>query len=526
MLSFLAYEGKAAVALLVFYLFYRFLLKKETFHRFNRRVLAGTAVLSFLLPLCVITVHKPMEMAPAGYVVPAEAVEGMASAGAHMADAVGDGGMSSELWWVKVLTVLYFAGVACLLARALVSVLSVRRIIRRGECVREEDGCKIIVTRQEIDPFSWMRYVVLSQSDWEGAHGPIIAHEKAHIVNGHSAELLLVDLLSASQWFNPAVWMLRSDLRELHEYEADDAVLRSGFNLKEYQYLLIRKAVGRSGYSVANSFNHSILKNRITMMSKSRSPLSRGWRVLWLLPLVCLAVGLQAQTVYVPSDKDSEKNEIVLHVKTDGTIDTGEKTVSVSEIAACIESLPVEFPGTTVVINAAPETRMMYVDDLKLELRKIRALKVRYTTPSGSVTPVTRYMPPAKSYADGPKVVKNVAGTLPGVDREDICIVRINSLDRVFFGNGTFDDAGMVSHGKAFLREHGKNTHFSLVYDRGASYGAYLHMQSLLIRMYNEVRDEKAMDLYGKPLADLSEEELTEIYHQFPISITEAEPQG
>ena len=523
MLSFLAYEGKTAVALLVFYLFFHFLLKKETFHRFNRRVLVGTAVLSFLLPLCVITIQKPMEMAPAGYVVPAGVVEGMTSAGAPLADAAGT---PSGLWWVTALAVLYFAGVACLLVRSLVSVLSVRRIIRRGECVREEDGCKIIVTEQEIDPFSWMRYVVLSRKDWEGTPGPIVTHEMAHIGNGHSAELLLVDLMSAFQWFNPAVWMLRADLREVHEYEADDAVLRSGANLKEYQYLLIRKAVGKSGYSVANSFNHSILKNRITMMSKSKSPLSRGWRVLWLLPLVCLAVGLQAQTVYVPSDKDSKKNEIVLHLKTDGSIDTGEKTVAVSEIAAYIGSLPVEFPGTTVVINAAPETRMMHVDDLKMELRKIRALKVRYTTPSGSVAPVTRNMPPAKSEPDGPKVVRIVAGTLPGVNREDICIVRINSLDRVFFGNGVFDDATMVSHGKAFLREHGKDTHFSLAYDLGASYGTYLHMQSLLIQMYNEVRNEKALDLYGKPLDDLTEEELTEIYHQLPISITEAEPQG
>jgi TonB family protein len=119
-------------------------------------------------------------------------------------------------------------------------------------------------------------------------------------------ELLLVDLFSILQWFNPAIWMLRSDLRELHEYEADDAVLRAGMDIKEYQYLLIRKAVGKSGYSVANSFNHSILKNRITMMSKTKTPQSRRLRVLWALPLVCLAIGLQARTVYVPSDKDSD----------------------------------------------------------------------------------------------------------------------------------------------------------------------------------------------------------------------------
>ena len=300
MMEFLIYDGKVAAALLVFYLFYRFLLKKETFHRFNRVVLVGTAVLSFLLPLCIITIRRPMEMAPAASepIIVSELPEMEL---APMVDV-------PEPWWPLALTILFWTGVAFVLARVLVSILSIVRIIRQGEQVREEDGCRIIVTERSVDPFSWMRYIVLSRKDWELPHKSILAHEKAHIAYGHSLEVLLVDILSALQWFNPAIWMLRADLKELHEYEADDAVLRAGANIKEYQYLLIRKAVSKSGYSVANSFNHSILKNRITMMSRSKSPLSRGLRVLWMLPLVSLAIGLQARTVYVPVDKDSENN--------------------------------------------------------------------------------------------------------------------------------------------------------------------------------------------------------------------------
>ena len=298
-MEFLLYDGKVAVALLVFYLFYRFLLKKETFHRFNRVVLVGTAVLSFLLPLCIITIHKPIEVAP---VVPEPAIVATELPAQELSPLV----ETAVPWWPIVLIILFWAGVAFVLARVSISILSIVKIIRRGQLVREEDGCQIIVTERDIDPFSWMKYIVLSRKDWEAPHESILAHEKAHIDLGHSVEVLLVDVLSALQWFNPAIWMLRADLQELHEYEADDAVLRAGTNIKEYQYLLIRKAVSKSGYSVANSFNHSILKNRITMMSKSKSPLSRGWRVLYLLPLVCLGIGLQARTVYVPVDKDSE----------------------------------------------------------------------------------------------------------------------------------------------------------------------------------------------------------------------------
>ena len=266
-MAFLIYDAKVAVALLVFYLFYRFLLKKETFHRFNRVVLVGTAVLSFLLPLCIITIHKPMEMAAPLVTESAIAAELPEQDLAPLVQA-------SEPWWPVALTILFWAGVAFVLARVLISILSILRIIRQGEPVREEDGCRILVTERDIDPFSWMKSIVLSRKDWELPHESILAHEKAHIAYGHSIEILLVDVLSALQWFNPAIWMLRADLKELHEYEADDAVLRAGADLREYQYLLIRKAVSKSGYSVANSFNHSILKNRITMMSKSKRLLS------------------------------------------------------------------------------------------------------------------------------------------------------------------------------------------------------------------------------------------------------------
>ena len=311
MMDFLIYDGKVAIALLVFYLFYRFLLKKETFHRFNRVVLVGTAVLSFLLPLCIITIHKPIEVDP---IVPESVVVSTDLPIQELTPLV----EPTIPWWPVALVILFWTGVAFVLVRVLVSILSILTIIRHGELVREEDCCKVVVTERDIDPFSWMKYIVLSRKDWEGDYAAILAHEKAHIILKHSREILLVDILSLLQWFNPAIWMLRADLQELHEYEADDAVLRGGANLKEYQYLLIRKAVSKSGYSVANSFNHSILKNRITMMSKTKTPISRCWRVLWLLPLVCLGIGLQARTVYVPQDKGSKKDGKVSIVSKDG----------------------------------------------------------------------------------------------------------------------------------------------------------------------------------------------------------------
>ncbi len=308
MMDFIIYNGKVAAVLLVFYLFYRQMLRKETFHRFNRIVLAGTAVMSFLLPLCIITLNVPAWQLPDWV---EQAKMGHTGGIVGMPEIVQDISFPTnpeESWWMPIICIIYWCGAAFVLVRIMVSVLSILKIVHGGRSVSDEDGSRIIVTEREIEPFSWMKYIVLSKEDWDRNHVSVLVHEKAHVKYGHSAELMLVDVLAALQWFNPAVWMLRSDLQDLHEFEADDAVLRSRTDIKEYQYLLIRKAVGKSGYSVANSFNHSILKKRITMMSKSRSPLSRRLRLLYVLPLVCLCLGLQAQTVSESSDKINQKS--------------------------------------------------------------------------------------------------------------------------------------------------------------------------------------------------------------------------
>ena len=525
MMEFLIYDAKVALALLVFYLFYRFLLKKETFHRFNRMVLVGTAVLSFLLPLCIITIHKPIEVAP---VLPEPTIVATELPAQELVPLL----EPAVAWWPTALTLLFWAGVAFVLARVTLSILSIVRIIRRGRLIREEDGCKIIVTERDIDPFSWMKYIVLSGKDWEAPHASILAHEKAHIGLGHSLEVLLVDVLSALQWFNPAIWMLRADLQELHEYEADDAVLRAGTNIKEYQYLLIRKAVSKSGYSVANSFNHSILKNRITMMSKSKSPLSRGLRVLWMLPLVCLAIGLQARTVYVPTDKGSENNPVqeipdavVLNVRADGSVESGGKVYTPAQLKDLIAPHQAGQPQTTVTIMAADDVPMGVIDDVKTELRKLESLKVRYASASGQEG-TTRYMPPLPPSPTAKKA--NYPDELfPGVKRENIFVVRINSNDKIFFGDKPRqDDEEMLRAGKEFLRKRGNKALFALTVDRGTSYGAYTHIQSLLWQIYEEVRAEKAHETYGKALSELSEEELQNIYQMIPMSIFEAGPKG
>ena len=288
MTDFLIYQGKAAFALAVFYMFYRLLLSKETFHRFNRIVLLGTAALSFVLPLCVITLRKVVVL-PA---MPstADAIVGETTGTVAMAPEV------SQPIWPIILCCIFASGALFVLTKVIVSIIGIRRIISSGNSQALESGETLIITETDTAPFSWMKYIVISREDYESGYSQILTHEKAHIALRHSWDILFVDMITALQWFNPAIWMLKADLRALHEFEADDAVLRSGANIKEYQYLLIRKAVSKSGYSVANSFNHSTLKARITMMLNKKSSRMSAWKALYVIPLVGISLAATAET--------------------------------------------------------------------------------------------------------------------------------------------------------------------------------------------------------------------------------------
>ena len=305
MTEFLIYQGKAAIALAVFYMFYRLLLSKETFHRFNRIVLLGTAALSFVLPLCVIT-FKEVVVVPA-MTASSETFVGEVAGTAAMVPEV------SEPIWPVILCSLFALGALAVVINAVISIFGIKRMIRSGSSEVLESGETLIITETDTAPFSWMKYIVISREDYESGYSQILTHEKAHIALRHSWDILFVDMITALQWFNPAIWMLKADLRALHEFEADDAVLRSGANIKEYQYLLIRKAVSKSGYSVANSFNHSTLKARITMMLNKKSSRMSAWKALYVIPLVGISLAATAETKvdYQYEDQTPDNTELV-----------------------------------------------------------------------------------------------------------------------------------------------------------------------------------------------------------------------
>lgn len=265
---------------MAFYLFYKLLLSRDTFHAFNRATLLLLMLLSLVLPFVSLSIDEPT-VVNNGMVQ----VEQLLVAGVS-----GEEAQPASLTLVQVLFMVYMAGVVVSVGREIVSLAGLYKLISGRDHVTIDNGIRIIVIDGDMAPFSWFNNIVISRSDYESGRREILIHEMAHISHHHSLDILLCNVLLIFQWFNPAVWLLRRELRNIHEYEADEAVLASGANAAEYQLLLIRKAVGERLFSMANNLNHNSLKKRITMMLTKRSNPWNRVKVLLTVPVAAVAV--------------------------------------------------------------------------------------------------------------------------------------------------------------------------------------------------------------------------------------------
>ena len=313
---FFIYILKSSVCLVLFYLFFRLLLSKETFHRFNRMALLGVLFFSLLIPCIKVTTRHQVEVQQA--VLSIEQLLLMAELEVTSAN-VGAVQETPAISWVQIVLLVYLAGILFLVCRNIYSLICLFRLIHSGKHEKLEKGVTLVVHNQEIAPFSWMKYIVISRKDLEENGREILIHEMAHIHHRHSVDLLVADICIFFQWFNPGAWLLKQELQNVHEYEADETVINEGVNAKEYQLLLIKKAVGTRLYSMANSFNHSKLKKRITMMLKEKSNPWARLKYLYVLPLAAIAVTAFARP------EISEKVEEISAVKVNDLAEIVEK---------------------------------------------------------------------------------------------------------------------------------------------------------------------------------------------------------
>ena len=403
--AFVVYVIKSAFCLAAFYIFYKFLLSRDTFHKMNRIAILTCMALSCLIPLVKYTVKESTIVNQ-----PMLELEDFLTVSVEQPAEV------TEVNWMAVLVLVYLLGTAYFLFRDIWSIGKLAYFIHHCRVVGREDSCTILTHSKKLAPFSWMHYIIISESDLNENGEVFLEHEKAHIRNGHSWDLLVAEAFSILQWFNPASWLLKTELQNIHEYEADDSVLKKGIDAKTYQLLLIKKAVGTRLYSMANNFNHSSLKKRITMMLQKKSNTWARAKLLFVLPVTVIAVaafahpevaslsselsGITSEDLSSTVDKVREIAPIE-QVKGTKTLKEDKDTI----IFEVVDEMP-EFPGGTGEMMKYISKSVKYPEDAFKNNVQGRVMVRFIVTKDGSIK--------------NPEVVRSV---YPSLDAEAIRVI-------------------------------------------------------------------------------------------------------
>ena len=300
---FLIYLIKSTVYLGLFYAFFLVAMRSTTFFRFNRVMLLLGTVVCMLLPCYTITVDEvegiqlPMQILDEMLVLKTtdEPIETSAIELPLQETAP----TTSTPFLPIILLGIYFIGMLAYWFMVIRSFIEVWKMIA-SHPKQWKDGCWLVIIPEKIPSFSWSNYIVISEEDYRN-YPQVLVHERMHYLCRHSYDILFFTIVHALHWFNPMVWLIRTELKQLHEFEADQGVINQGIDATQYQLLLVKKAVGRKLYTIANGFNHTKLQKRITMMIQEKT---NGWeRLKWL---VTVPVVMGAMLVFAkPEVKDT-----------------------------------------------------------------------------------------------------------------------------------------------------------------------------------------------------------------------------
>ncbi|MFI3279410.1 MAG: M56 family metallopeptidase [Rikenellaceae bacterium] len=313
------YLAEVSVLLILFYIFNKQLLARETMHQTNRIIWLLSVFFSFALPFASSLSFTRGESSGLNV----EILAGEISTEGEII-AASQSSIFTLSNFVNLLFIIYAIGVIAMLIYTLVGYISLvgltcnkkynlarstsaedRQLLQKLRGYQKyagvEQNIRYVIHDLDFSPFSWFNSVVISRADLESGDREIVVHELAHTSQRHSLDVVLLDLVTIVLWFNPASWLTKKALQQVHEYCADNAVLSLGVNAKEYQLLLIRKAVGARLYSMSNSLNHSNLKNRITMMTKKKSPQAALAKCLYVVPVAIFAIIALASPVLADS---------------------------------------------------------------------------------------------------------------------------------------------------------------------------------------------------------------------------------
>ena len=395
----LPYVIKSAMALALLYTCIIPLLEKETFHRLNRLLILGCLVLSFAIPLVHFTggTNPTVDMVRQAVQLPEVLINGNAK--------------EQSVWsWADIMTCIYIIGVVAIFFMTVVQTVRLTRQLRQCEHITDNRGNTVVLTDCATSPFCLFHYIVMSRDDYANNRSYILTHEQEHIRLGHSIDLVVLQVATIIQWFNPFVWLIGKNLKAIHEFEVDEAVLNKGIDATQYQKFLVIKAVGNRLQPFANNLNKESLKRRIIMMNQKKSNRWMMLKALFIIPVATLAVSVFANT----SDMSNMANAVSTTANTLSTTNMQTKQ-SDKKIFRVVEEMP-KFKGGDAKLMEFLMMNMKYPESAIKAKQQGRAIVGFVVGKDGTVSDV--YIEKSTGYDvldnEAMRVVKSMPAWEPG----------------------------------------------------------------------------------------------------------------
>lgn len=547
MSGFVLYFIESSLLLAAFYSIYAVGLRRETFFRLNRFVLLAIPVLSLILPLVQFEFNG---LQPNTLDQPLTNIANLSRSYydlmASWESEVGQGTSASPTGliafpWQSVLIytvlALYMAGVILCLSRTAWSIRWIIKTIRDYSSV-EKDGVKIVKLPHPTAPFSFLNFVfvhapVADTDDF----GQILDHERTHIEERHTLDLLYVKLVAAFLWFNPLIWQLLKSLKTTHEYIADRKIIQSGYSVAAYQTLLLRQLISNNSYGLVHNFNLSFIKKRITMMTNKQSGwMGRTKAALAIAAVFCFSAVMTqcnskideqltpALTVapgassdvdvpVLPSSTFRFKGDITESLTftiSNNTLRIGDKLSSVEEINHIQDE---DYGRKSPIIMMVDQNQPMgFVREVEMALRKADRRKLLYIgkTSSGDRVDVTLVLPPYPKTA--------LDGDVSQVPDEYLLKIDLGKNEGALNQKKVYDFVtGFVERGTA------ERAVVSAFADNDVTYGVYLSNFFYVKEGYVQLYQERAHKMFGKDFYQTSEDEYKAVREKIPTNISIAE---
>jgi len=331
--EFYSYLVQSGVNLIILFGIYWLFLRRDTLYNVNRYYLLISLIVSFIFPLIEISVPgngqtEYMYLLEAIVITPDKLAASM----------------PGSITMSKVLFIFYIAGSGFFLARLVYQLLQTALLIQKYG-ITYYNGVKMVIVDNEYVPFSLFNLVFINREETNKPYfEKIIEHEKAHVRQHHTLDLIVLELFLVIQWFNPFIWFYRKSLKSIHEYLADESVLSKGYSLVEYQQLLLNQTLGIQFSSLSNNFNHSLIKNRFIMMSKEKSKRAAMLKMVFIIPVAIVFTLIFTITFAENIIAQSDSHETAQIAQVQKVEKSTLPSAQDDPIFAVVEKMP-EFPG-------------------------------------------------------------------------------------------------------------------------------------------------------------------------------------